>query len=145
MILLDTDHLSVLRYGRSVRAERLVARMEREPSTAFGTSIVCIEEGIRGWMASIAKEREPLRQTFAYRELFELIAFASGCHIALFDDSAARQWHALRASGIRVATQDLKIAAISLHHDALLLTANKRDFEKVPGLRFANWMDAGES
>ena len=31
---------------------------------------------------------------------------------------------------------DLKIASIVLAHDALLLTANRKDFEKVPGLRF---------
>jgi len=26
-------------------------------------------------------------------------------------------------------------------NDALLLTANQEDFEQVPGLRFANWLD----
>jgi tRNA(fMet)-specific endonuclease VapC len=36
---------------------------------------------------------------------------------------------------------DLKLAAIALIHDALLLTANRRDFERVPGLRFENWLD----
>ena len=36
---------------------------------------------------------------------------------------------------------DLKIAAIALANDAVVLTCNRRDFEKVPGLRFDNWMD----
>jgi tRNA(fMet)-specific endonuclease VapC len=35
----------------------------------------------------------------------------------------------------------LKTACIALENDALLLTANRRDFEKVPGLRFENWLD----
>ncbi len=30
---------------------------------------------------------------------------------------------------------------VSLVHDALLLTANRSDFEQVPGLRFENWLD----
>ena len=38
------------------------------------------------------------------------------------------------------ATMDLKIAAIALVNDATLLTANKRDFEQVEGLRFENWL-----
>jgi tRNA(fMet)-specific endonuclease VapC len=36
---------------------------------------------------------------------------------------------------------DRKIAAIALANNALLLNANRKDFEKVPGLRFDNWMD----
>jgi tRNA(fMet)-specific endonuclease VapC len=36
---------------------------------------------------------------------------------------------------------DLKIAAIALVNQALLLSANLRDFEKVPQLRVENWLD----
>jgi tRNA(fMet)-specific endonuclease VapC len=36
---------------------------------------------------------------------------------------------------------DLKIAAIALIHDALLLSANLRDFQQVPGLCVANWIN----
>jgi predicted nucleic acid-binding protein len=35
---------------------------------------------------------------------------------------------------------DLKIAAIVLIHDALLLSVNLRDFQQVPNLRVANWI-----
>jgi tRNA(fMet)-specific endonuclease VapC len=41
---------------------------------------------------------------------------------------------------IRVGSQDLKIASIALVNDALLLTANLRDFRQVPGLRVENWL-----
>ena len=36
---------------------------------------------------------------------------------------------------------DLKIAATALVQNALLLSANRRDFERVPGLRVENWLD----
>jgi tRNA(fMet)-specific endonuclease VapC len=45
-----------------------------------------------------------------------------------------------RKQEIRIGTQDLKIAAIALANDALLLSANVRDFQKVPGLRVENWL-----
>jgi len=35
----------------------------------------------------------------------------------------------------------LKIACISLAHDATLLTRNLMDFKPVPGLRVENWLD----
>ena len=36
---------------------------------------------------------------------------------------------------------DLKIASICIAHDALLLTRNLVDFEKVPRLKVENWLD----
>ncbi|MFZ2279272.1 MAG: type II toxin-antitoxin system VapC family toxin [Prosthecobacter sp.] len=47
----------------------------------------------------------------------------------------------LRRDGVRIGTHDLKIACITLAHDALLLTRNTVDFAQVPGLRFENWAD----
>ena len=41
---------------------------------------------------------------------------------------------------LRIGSQDLKIAAIAMTQDALLLSANLRDFQKVPGLRVENWL-----
>jgi tRNA(fMet)-specific endonuclease VapC len=48
---------------------------------------------------------------------------------------------ALRKELRRVGAMDLKIAAICLVHDAVLLTRNLVDFSKVPGLRVENWLD----
>jgi predicted nucleic acid-binding protein len=36
---------------------------------------------------------------------------------------------------------DLKIAATALVNDALLLSANLTEFERVPRLRVDNWLD----
>ena len=63
-----------------------------------------------------------------------------GLDVLPFDDSAAAQFKEFRKQKVRIGTQDLKIAAIALTHDAILLSANLRDFRLVPGLRIENWL-----
>jgi tRNA(fMet)-specific endonuclease VapC len=48
----------------------------------------------------------------------------------------------LRAERVRIGSQDLKIACIALANNAVLLTANLRDFEQVPGLLVENWLES---
>lgn len=82
MILLDSDHLSVLRFRTSPRAVRLSARLAACGDDRIGTTIANVEESMRGWLAALAKEREVRRQIAAYRELADLFTFFSGYHIA---------------------------------------------------------------
>ena len=141
MILLDTDHLTVLRFRSGERCVRLVARMEAAGDEVFGTTIINAAEQMKGWLAAINKERDVFRQVTGYRELARLFDFYSGYHVAEFDEASANRFQELRKARIRVGTNDLKIAAVALTTDSLLLTANRQDFESVPGLRFANWLD----
>ena len=49
---------------------------------------------------------------------------------------------ALRAAGNPLPTPDLLIAATALEHDLTVVTANRRDFDPVPGLRVEDWTAA---
>ncbi len=140
MILLDTDHVSVLKMPASARRDRLVEQIALHAET-ISIPVIATEETMRGWLASIAKERATRRQVFAYRELANMFRFFAEFEVVPFDDAAVERFEQLTARKIRIGTMDLKIAAIALAHDALLLTANRRDFEQVPGLRFENWLD----
>ena len=139
MIVLDTDHLTVLKYTGSERCLRLTARLNEGAGELIGTTVVNVEEQFRGWLSSLAKERQPRRWVGPYRELATLVDFFRGFHIALFTDPAAALFSTF--GRIQIKATDRKIAAVAIAHDALLLTANRKDFEQVPGLRFENWMD----
>lgn len=56
-----------------------------------------------------------------------------------FLENAATEYEKLRHSRIRIGTMDLKIAAIALAHDAILLTRNLSDFSKIPDLSIEDW------
>jgi len=72
-----------------------------------------------------------------YRELAALFEWFGSRTIAPFTLAAAEQFELLRH--VRVGTMDKKIAAIALTTGALLLTANRRDFALIDGLRFDDW------
>ena len=141
MIFLDTDHLTLLKYPESPQYAALVARMEASPDQEIGTTIVSVEEQWRGWLAILA--------AFATFLAMSRHTESSCCcsipfqrwTILPFDEEAAAEYARLRAAGIRIGTMDLKIASITLVHQALLLSANLSDFRKVPGLHVENWLD----
>jgi tRNA(fMet)-specific endonuclease VapC len=146
MILIDTDHATFLKYPESERGHRLIERLNALPaSEVVGTTIITVEERMRGWLAVIAKEKTALRQVAGYRELAKLFDFYQEFEIAPFDEAAAQRFDDLRGQRLRLGTMDLKIAAIALANNALLLSANRRDFERVPGLRVENWLDEPNS
>ncbi|MCP4106391.1 MAG: type II toxin-antitoxin system VapC family toxin [Desulfobacteraceae bacterium] len=56
-----------------------------------------------------------------------------------YDSGAEAYFQTLCKRKIRIGTQDLKIAAIALNHDATVVTRNKRDFERIPSLKIEDW------
>ena len=76
MILLDTDHVTVLKYTTSEGGRQLARRLDAlAPSENVAITIITIEEQMRGWLAAIAKERKSRRQVGPYRELARLFDF----------------------------------------------------------------------
>ena len=77
MILLDTDHLSLLQYQTNPRCQELTARMNASTDQQIGTTIISVEEQWRGWFAVIARTKAVRRQVKAYQELVALHDFLS--------------------------------------------------------------------
>ena len=141
MILLDTDHVNVLKYPEHPRFASLTAQLNTSADQDIATTVITLEEQMRGWLAWMNRAQDVHRQVPAYQELLRLCDFFARWHVVPFDEQAASTWQGLRAQRIRIGTMDLKITSIALVHDALLLSANLRDFQRVPNLRVANWID----
>jgi len=139
MILLDTDHLTVLMYPESEQHDRLTERMRNSDDSDFASTIINAEEMLRGWLAEINRRRTPRQQIPAYDRLLQLLTFLRPFKLIGLDERAAAEFDRLRKAIVRIGSMDLKIACIALVQDALLLSANVRDFQQVPRLRVENW------
>ena len=62
MIVLDTDHLSVLKYHDSPLCRQLLQRMDQSPDQDFRATIVSVEEQMRGWLALVSLRSRSCRK-----------------------------------------------------------------------------------
>jgi tRNA(fMet)-specific endonuclease VapC len=106
----------------------------------FATTIISVEEMMRGWMAAVRRIHDPRGQISAYAKLRQLFRFFATWHVLDWNEGAADEYESLKTARVRAGTMDLKIASIALANGATLLTRNTRDFQKVPGLQIENWL-----
>jgi tRNA(fMet)-specific endonuclease VapC len=142
VILLDTDHLTILAFPEGEQHARLAARMAASSDPVFATTIVNVEEQLRGWLAKINRQRTPRQQIAPYERLRMLLDFLRLFPLITIDERAAAEFERLRKAKVRIGSADLKIACIALVHNVLLLSANLRDFRQVPDLQVENWLEA---
>ena len=139
MVVLDTDHLSVLEWAGSAESKRLLGRLSHLPQHEVSATIISFEEQTRGWLAVLAKARSMGQQIDAYRRLKKQMDNYRAILVREFDENAAVEFQRLVRLRLRIETLDLKIAAVALSHGATLLSRNLADFRKVPGLHVEDW------
>lgn len=138
MYLLDTDHLSVLERGGE-EAERLKKRLAAVAPNPVAATIVSYEEQTRGWFSYMAKAHSLTEQITVYVYLQRHLQTFCRIPLIAFDDTAAQLVQQFQKSRIRIGTMDMKIAAIAVAQQAILLSRNVSDFRKVPNLRVEDW------
>lgn len=129
--LLDTNALShLMRHPAGAVAERA----RRTPADDLCTSALVACELRYG----AAKRGSPTLVAAVDRLLGSLPVLS-------FDDRASQPYAQLRATleaqGQGIGGMDLLIAAQALALDTVLVSANVREFARVPGLRLENWAE----
>ncbi len=139
LVVLDTNHFTEW-VNDGVLGIRLREQCAAQSASVF-TTIITSQESAEGWFALIKRHPAGPLQVTGYRLYQRSCNILHELGILPFDEDAADIAEALRASRIRMGSMDLKIAAICLAHDAVLLSRNLRHFEIVPHLRVQNWLD----
>ena len=129
--LLDTDTVSATLLPRPNLV--VVRRLAAVPPDEQFTSAITVGELTYG---AVRRVRTGLQE--------RIQAFLDGVPVLSFDSAAARRYGELKAqleqAGTPLAEPDLRIAAIALENDLVLVTGNERHFARVPGLRLENWL-----
>lgn len=133
--ILDTDHLSLLQRGDPL-VEQRISTIDPDD---IAITIISVEEQLYGRLNQIRRAKSLESLSSAYGFLRDTLDSFSNANILDFDKAATSCYEALLHQKIRIGTQDLKIAAIVLSRDSVLVTRNQRDFAKVPNLVLEDW------
>ena len=135
--ILDTDCFSLWRKNDPMIVQRVEVNAEN-----LAVTIVTVEEVIRGRFKVIKDASQPSQAdklVWAYTKLWDALDDFTNLNILKFDQNAFTIYTEFRSQRIRIGTQDLRIAAIVLANNAILVTGNYRHFSQVPGLVQEDW------
>jgi tRNA(fMet)-specific endonuclease VapC len=133
--IFDTDHATLFQQGNI----QIVQRVNAVNPKDIAITIVTVEEQMYGRLNRIRRANSANEVISAYASLRKTINYLTDFELLDFDGDAYNYYAQLLQQKTRVGTQDLRIAAITLSKSGILLTRNRRDFEKIPGLRFEDW------
>jgi tRNA(fMet)-specific endonuclease VapC len=134
LYIFDTDHLSL--YGRNLPA--IVDRCQQNQVTLV-TTIVNIEEQLRGRLGQLADAKDEDKRGLAHWWLAETVQLLSMFQVLPYDDRAQSFFKTFKAQRVKVGPQDLRIGSIALAQGGVVVTRNRRDFERIPGLVVEDW------
>lgn len=137
--LFDTDHISFLQKRPSLEFARLTAQIQQFEPADFALSVVSFHEQVLGAHSFINRAQTNADLERGYALLLEILDGFAIAPILPFDARAIAVFDELRQQRVRVSTMDLRISAIAISHNLVLLTRNVSDFSKVPGLITEDW------
>jgi len=132
--LFDTDCLSNIL--KKAPSPLLIKKLESLPKGLQFTTSINVSEIYFGAYRSTNQEK--------ILKAYEDKVFPN-VNILPFDTDSGKIYGRLKAllekRGLSKSEPDLRIAAIAIQHDMILITGNKRHFMNIPGLNIEDWIN----
>jgi len=136
--ILDTDITSLL-----LTRDPIVSQRVTTAGQDVALSVITVQEIFNGWVVRINSTSNPDELIYLYGRLERMIGLCKKVPILGFDQTAVKQLDRIISLNPNLSKKrvqkDMRIAAIALANNAILVTRNTRDFELVPHLRIENW------
>lgn len=135
--VLDTDIFSLYLTGHPAVGSRL----RSVPVAERAVSAVTVAELAQGWLAQVSRHSAEGGPALwhAYGRLAQLPLELAGIAILPYAAEEEARFVAWRRAGIRIGTNDLRIAAVAVCAGGMVITRNEADFGRVPGLATQDW------
>ncbi len=117
----------------------MIAKLSILEANELAVTIISYEEQMRGWLSYLARSRSIQAQVEAYKRLKKQLENYCAISVIDFDERSAVEFQRLKKLYPRLGSMDLKIAAIAIANDAILLTRNLKDFGQIEELRSEDW------
>lgn len=138
MIAFDTDITTQILSGSTVYTQRAAL----VPAADQAVPIVVAEEILRGRLAAIRKAesgKANITLEAAYYHFQEALKDLQTFRVLPYTAAANPQYNEWRRLKLHLGSHDLRIAAIAVAHAAIVVTRNRRDLERIPGLKVEFW------
>jgi tRNA(fMet)-specific endonuclease VapC len=130
LYLLDTNMVIYIQRGVPSVLEKLVK---------LGRQRVALPSLVVAELAyGVEKSTQQTRNRERLEQLLMEFNISPWTHSAMWH--YAKHFHALRQKGLLIGHMDLLIASQALADDAILVTNNTREFERIEGLKLENWV-----
>jgi len=107
----------------------------------MAVSVITVSELTQGWQAEINRQSRKGGPALwdAYSRLAQLPGELTAVVILPYAADEEARFLAWRQAGVRIGTNDLRIAAVAASAGAVVVTRNRGDFGQVPGLECEDW------
>ncbi|HCQ22128.1 MAG: type II toxin-antitoxin system VapC family toxin [Anabaena sp. CoA2_C59] len=136
--ILDTNTVTLLQYENN----QIIQRIRAVGNSSIFVTTITLEEQLKGRLAIINKcnsNKNLQGLASAHRNLKLTQNFFCSVNLLEFNQAACESYQKLRQQKINSGSQDLRIAAIALVNQAIVVTQNYKDFIKVPNLSIEDW------
>lgn len=134
--VLDTDTVTLYQRGHPLVLQHLT---DRDDTGSVAVSIISVEEQLTGWYTRLRQANGRPELAHVYQRFTNAVRFLSALEILTFGEAAIERFENLRKSLRNIGKNDLRIAAIALEHNATVVTRNRTDFQRIPGLSIEDW------
>ena len=135
LFVLDTDLLTLYYRGNPAVVQGVDAR----PANELAISVMTVDEQLTGWYTLTRRARRPDEIARAYARLGDAVERLAKWRILRYTEPAIVRVAQLKALRLNVRLMNLRIAAIALENGLTVVTRNRRDFGRVPGLTTEDW------